>query len=136
MAVLLQDAPGITGSEVLPVQERFREEFGGRFDVGIDEGVVAFATHAGMPVADVVRVVEQAFAVRANIEHDGNHAHGIDPRRSGVDGKLANGNLDATDAPVADTEDFFRIGSYEEINVVGSRAIVAQRLFDTFRMVK
>src|SRR5258708_24299195 len=88
-----------------------------------------------MPVADVVRVVEQAFAVRADVEHDGNHAHRIDPGSSGVDGKLANGNLDATDAPVADTEDFFGVGRHEQINVVGSGAVVAQRLFNAFRMV-
>src|SRR5258708_8986503 len=88
-----------------------------------------------MPVADVVRVVEQAFAVRADVEHDGNHAHRIDPGSSGIHGKLANGNLDATDAPVADTEDFFCVGRHEQINVVGSGAGVAQRHFTQVRLV-
>src|SRR5260370_42073503 len=132
--VLVQDGPGMTGSEVFPVQERFGEEPGGRGDVGIDEGIVAFATHASMPVADVVRVVEQAFAVRPDIEHGGNHARRIDTRGSGVDGKLANGNLDATDAPIADTEDLFRVGGHEQIDVVGSRALGATPRFGPFRM--
>src|SRR5260370_7651791 len=100
MAVLFQDAPGIAGSEVFPVQERFGEESGCCFDVGIDEGIVAFTTHAGMPVADVVRVVEQAFAVRADVEHDGNHARRIDPASSGVDATLPNANLNAPTPPV------------------------------------
>src|SRR6266480_2104673 len=39
-AVAVQNAPGVAGAEVLPVQERVGEELQRGGDVGVDEGVV------------------------------------------------------------------------------------------------
>ena len=51
LPVGLQDAAGVGRPEVLEVEQRAGEEFGGRRQVLLDEGVVALTAHPCMPVA-------------------------------------------------------------------------------------
>ena len=48
--------------------------------------------------------------------------------RGDVDGELADGDVDAADALVADTEDAFGVGGHQQVHILTVAAVVAQRL--------
>ncbi len=118
----LQDASGVAGAEVLPVQQRVREETGRDGDVPVDERVVLLPLHPRPGDAEVERVVEQLLAVGAHVEHDRERARRVDARGGGVDVELPDRDLDAADSPVADTEDALGVGRDDQVDVVGSAA--------------
>ena len=78
-SVLGEDASGRRTGEVLPVQDRVGESLARARDIGVDELVVLLATDPRAAQAEVARVVEQLFAVGADIEPDGEHAARVDP---------------------------------------------------------
>ena len=119
VAVALEDAAGLRAGEVLPVQDRVREALARGGDVRVDERVVLGAAHARASQPEVARVGEQLFAVRADVEADGEHAGRVDPGRHRVDGELADRDVDAADAPVADAEDRLAVGGDDQVDVVG-----------------
>ena len=135
MPVLLQDAVGVAGPEVLPVQHRLGEQPGGGLDEGVDELVVTLPANPGVPLAEVEVAVEQAEVVGADVEDDRHDPARVDPGRRGVDRELADGDLDATDALVADPEDALGVGGDDEVDIAGGQAVVEQRLLDVLRAV-
>ena len=126
VGVPVQDPPGVAGAEVLPVQHRPGEQLGRCPHVGVDELVVALLTHPRVPVAQVHLVVEQAQVVGAHVQHDGDHPAGMQPGCGGVDGQLADGNIDAADSLVTDAEDALRVGRHQQVDVLGAEPVVAQ----------
>ncbi|GDY63860.1 hypothetical protein SAV14893_032530 [Streptomyces avermitilis] len=83
-----------------------------------------------MPVAEVEGAVEELLAVGADVEHDGQGAARVDAGGGGVDGELADGDVDAAHAPVADAEDALAVGGDDQVDVVGAEAGGAQGAFD------
>ena len=75
-----------------------------------------------MAVAQIGRVVEQRFVIGAHVQIHRNHARGVDAGSGGVNGQLAHGNIGAIHAPVADAENFLRIGNHQQINILGAKA--------------
>ena len=59
----------------------------------------------------------------------------VDAGGGGVDGELADGDLDAADALVADAEDALGVGRHQQVDVVGAQAGVAQRGLDLLGVV-
>jgi hypothetical protein len=49
----------------------------------------------------------------------------VDPGRRGVDRQLADGDLNAADALVADAEDALGVGDDDEVDLVGSEAVLS-----------
>ena len=73
-----------------------------------------------MPVSRIHRVVAQTFAVGAYVDHDGNHARRVDSARCCINRELTDGDLDPSDAPIADPEDLLGIGGQDEIDFAGA----------------
>ncbi len=133
--VLAQDAPGVAGAEVFPVQHGVREQLGGRGHVRLDEIVVTLAADPGVPVAEVHLVAEQPEVIRADVQHDRDGAARVDPGRGGVHGQLADRDVHAAHPLVADAEDAFRVGGDDEVDVVRAAAVDAERLLGLFGRV-
>ena len=122
VAVPREDAARRRTGEVLPVQDRLREPLGRAGDVGVDELVVLLAAHPGATQAEVARVVEQLLAVGADVEPDREDPLGVDAGGDRVDRELADRDVDAADAPVADAEDRLGVGGDDQVDVVRRRA--------------
>ena len=135
IAVLHKDAAGIGWAEVFKMQQRVGEHFGGSFQIFGNQRVVACAAHAGVTVAEIGGVVEQRLVVSADVKVDGDGARGVDARRSGVHRQLADGNIRAVHAPVADTEDFFRVRYHQQIDIIRAEAQRRKRSADILRVV-
>src|SRR6266536_560722 len=60
---------------------------------------------------------------------------GIDAGCGRVERQLADGDVDAADTPVADTEDALGVGGHDEIHLVGPQPVVAERLLDEMGVV-
>ncbi len=55
--------------------------------------------------------------------------------RRGVDGQLADGDVHAVGAPVADAEEPLAVGGHDQVDVVGAQAVVAQGRLDAIHVV-
>ena len=88
------------------------------------------AGDARPPVADVQRVVEQALPVGADVEHDRQRPVRVDAAGRRVHGQLADRDVDAADAPVADAEDRAGVGRDDQVDLAAVEVDVAQRLLD------
>jgi hypothetical protein len=121
VAVAVQDAAGVAGAEVLPVQERVGEDLECGGDVGVDEGVVGPLCPPLVPYAQIERIVQQFRPVRADVQDHRQGPGRVDPGRGGVDGELARRDVDAADAPVADAEDGLGVGGDDEVDLVGGQ---------------
>ena len=104
-------------------------------DVGVDQVVVALVADPGVPLAQVHLVVEQPEVVGAHVQHHRQHPAGVDAGGRGVDGELADGDLDAADALVADAEDALGVGGDQQVDVVGAETGVPQRGLDLLGVV-
>ena len=134
-AVAVQDAPGVAGAEVLPVQERAGEDLQRGGDVGVDEGVVGLLRGTLVLYAQIERVLQQLGPVGADVQDHRQGAGRVDAARGGVDGELARRDVDATDAPVADAEDGLRVGGDDELDLVGGQLGGAQGGLDLVRRI-
>ena len=130
VAVGGQDAVRVGGSQVLPVQHRVGEEAGRRRDEAVHELVVPRPADPGVPLPEVHLVAEQPEVVGADVEDDRDRPTRVDAGRRGVEGQLADRDLDAADALVADAQDALGVGDDEQVDVVGPQAVVEQRLLD------
>ena len=91
-----------------------------------------------LPHAEIERIIKKRLAVRTDIEHDGEHAGGIDPRRGGVDHELADGNVDAVRPPIPDAENLLGVRDDNETNAAiscGAVKNVLELCFVRFREV-
>ena len=59
----------------------------------------------------------------------------MDAGGGGVDRELADGDLDAADALVADAEDALGVGGHQQVDVLGAQAGVPQCGLDLVRVV-
>ena len=134
-AVAVEDAAGVAGTEVLPVQQRVGEDLQCGGDVGVDEGVVGLLRGPLVPHAQIERVLEQLRPVGADIQDHRQGAGRVDAARRGVDGELAGRDVDAADAPVADAEDGLGVGGDDEVNLVGGQLRGAQGGLDLVRCI-
>ena len=116
--------------EVLPVQDRLREPRRGGGDVGVDEGVVRRAPHPGTTQPEVAGVVEQHLRVRAHVQPHRQDPPRVDAGGDGVDRKLADRDVDATDAPVTDAEDRLGVGGHHQVDVVRTQPGGVERPVD------
>ena len=112
-----------------------REEAGRRCHEVVEEVVVPLAPDPRVRHADVDLTVEQAEVVGAHIEDDRDDPARMDAGRRRVDRSLADGDLDATDALVADAEDAFGVGDDDQVDLVGAQAVVEQRRLDALGVV-
>ena len=119
LAVLHQDAASVARPEVLEVQERPGKHFTGHLQIGIDEALVAFATHTGMAIAQVGEIVEQLLVVGAHVQIHGDHPVRVDTRGGRVDSQLANGDIGTVHAPVTDAQDLLCIRDHQQVHVIG-----------------
>jgi hypothetical protein len=117
------------------MQQRLGEERRRHLEVLLDERVIVCATDAGMPGAQVQGIVQQAFVVGADVDRYRDDPVRVDARGGGVHGQFADRDLDAADAPVADTEDLLGITAHDHVHVVGAQAEAAERRLSFLRMV-
>src|SRR6185312_3576007 len=134
-AVAVQNAPGVAGAEVLPVQQRVGEDLQRGGDVGADEGVVGLLRGPPVPYAQIQRVLEQFRPVGADVQHHRQGAGRVDAARRGVDGELTGRDVDAADAPVADAEDGLGVGGDDEVDLVSGQLGGAQGGLDLVRRI-
>jgi hypothetical protein len=133
--VAVEDPPGVGDPEVLPVQQCVGERAPRGLDVGVDESVVALPADSGVACAQVHGVREQGLVVRPDVKDDRQDPPGMDPGRGDVDGELADGDLDAPDALVADPEDPLGVGGDDEVDFVSAPSEVLQGLLDLLGVV-
>ena len=84
----------------------------------MDQLVVAFPAHPGVTIAKIRRVVEQICVVGADVQIDGNGAFWPNTGGRSVDGELADGDIGSVDAPISNSQDLFRIGNDEQVDVI------------------
>jgi len=70
-----------------------------------------------MSVAHIQRIGQQLAVVRSGIQHDRQHPARVDSGRSRIYGKLSDRDIDPADAPVPDTENAFRVGRDDQVDV-------------------
>ena len=102
------------------MEQCLRVELGGDAQILGDELVVPLTADAGMPVAEVIRIVEQEFVVGAAVEVDCNGPLRMDASGSGVDSELAHADVGAVDPPVADPQDLLGIRDDQQVDVLRS----------------
>ena len=117
------------------MQQCAREQPSDGLHEAFDEVVIALATDPRLTAADVQLLVEQGLVVRADIEHHRDDPSRVDAAGGGVDGELADGDLDSSDTPVADAQDAFGVGHHHQVDLVGREAVVPQRDLDVLRGV-
>ena len=88
-----------------------------------------------MAIADVHRIAEQTLAVGTDIEHHGNHTRGVDSASGGVDCQFSNRYFNPADAPIADAENMFGVGSQDQVDIAGFRTQIDKRRFDFVWMI-
>ncbi|MPM61727.1 hypothetical protein SDC9_108587 [bioreactor metagenome] len=135
VAVAVEDPVGVAGGEVLPVQQCLWEAFGDLTDELLDERVIAFAAHPGMPDAQVGRIVQQVEIVGARVENHGQDPIGMDAGGRHVDRQFADGDGHASDALITNAEDALGVGDDDQIDVVGTLAGGLQRGLDAIGIV-
>jgi hypothetical protein len=118
IAIALQDAVGVGGAEVLPVDHGVGERARHGVDEQVDEGVVAFATHARVALAEVDLVVQQREVVRPDIDDHGDRVVRVDSGRGGVKALLAEADLDPAHTLVADAQDALAVGDDDELDIL------------------
>ena len=133
--VLHQDAAGVGGAEILPVQHRVREQLGGGADVGVDEAVVPLAADPRVPGAQVHVLVQQRLVVGPGVQHDRDDPAGMQSGRRGVDGQFPVRDRDAAYSPVADAQDALGVGGHDQVHLVGPEPVVAQGRLHLIRMI-
>jgi hypothetical protein len=116
-----QDPARVLRAEVLAVQQGTREPRRRRRQVLPDDRVLIGAADARVPVAQVQRVVQQRLVVRPDIQRNGDYPAGVDSRRGGVRGQLADGDHAASHAPVADGQDLLGVTADDEATSSGPR---------------
>ena len=95
----------------------------------------ALAADPGVPVAEVQRIVQQRLVVGAHVQGYRDHAPGVDAGRGGVDGQLADRDLDAAHTPVADAQDLLGVAADDQVNVVRAESQRGERRGDVVRRV-
>src|SRR5580704_10314512 len=126
VAVAVQEAPGIAGPEILPVQQRAGKDLERGGHVGVDKGVIGLLGGPLALNAQIQRVLQQLCPVGTDVQHHRQGSGRVDAGRSGVDGELADRDVDASDAPVADAEDGLGVGGDDEVHLVGRQPGSAQ----------
>ena len=107
--------------EVLPLDDRRREDPGDRLHERLDDRVVGRAAQARRPVTEVQRIVEQLPAVGPDVERDGQGVRRIDARSRGVQRQLADRDRHPAGALVAEAEDALVVGDDDQADVVAGR---------------
>ena len=126
---------GVGRAEILPVQQRVREQPGGGADVGLDQLVIPFAPHPGVPLAQVHVLGQQALVVGPGVEHDRDDPPGVQAGRGGVDGQFPVRDRDAAHPPVTDTQDALGVGGHDQVHLVGPQPVVAEGRFHLIGMI-
>ncbi len=126
VAIALQDAKGILGGEVLPLQEHARKDLLHRSHELLDERLVFRPSKPAADQPGVERVVKQRGVLRTGVEHDREAFGGIDASTGGVEGQLADRDPHAVGAKVAETEDALPVRGHDHGNLV--RRPVAKHL--------
>jgi len=88
-----------------------------------------------MPCAQVHVVIEQFQIVGAHVQYDRQHPARVDASGRRVDGELADGDLDAADALVADAQNALGVGGHQQVDVIRPETGVPQSGFDVLRMI-
>ena len=57
------------------------------------------------------------------------------PGRGDIHRQLADGNVDAADTLITDTQNPFGVGGHQQVDLVAGQPVVAQRVFDILRVV-
>ena len=133
--VLGQDAVRVARAEVLPVQQRIREQAGGHADVGVDQLVVALVPDPRVPVARVHILGQQGRVVGARVQDDRDDPARMQAGRGDVDGELPHRDLDAAHPPVADAQDALGVGGDDQVHVLGSQPVIAEGGLDLAGMI-
>ena len=74
--------------------------------------------------AEIERIIQKSLAIRADVEHNGEHAGGIDARSRSVDHELADGDIDAVCPPVADAKNLLGIRNDDQTDFAVARSTV------------
>src|SRR5207248_10579139 len=117
--VLQQDAAGVGGAEILPVQHRVREQPGGGADVGVDQLVIPFTPDPRVPAAQVHVLGQQVRVVGPGVQHDRDDAAGMQAGRRGINGQFPVRDRDAAHAPVTDAQDALGVGGDDQVHLDG-----------------
>jgi hypothetical protein len=128
--VLQQDAAGVGGAEVLPVQHGVREKPGGGADIGVDQLVIPFTPDPRVPAAQVHVLGQQVRVVGPGVQHDRDDPAGMQAGRRGVDGQFPVRDRDAAHPPVADAQDALGVGGDDQVHLVGPKTVVAEGRLD------
>ena len=105
--------------EVLEMQHHVREQLMRGLDVGLNERVVVGATVSGVAVTQIEGIIQEGLVVGPDIQRYRDGAAGVDTGAGGIDGQLADRDLDAADTPVADAQDLLGVAAHDEVDVVG-----------------
>ena len=70
-----------------------------------------------------------------DVQHDREHPARVHAGGGGVDGELADGDLDAADALVADAQDALGVGGDDQVDVIGAETRVAEGGLDVLGMI-
>jgi hypothetical protein len=135
IAIAVQDAPGVAGPEILPVQERAGKDLERGGHVGVDKGVIGFLGRSLVLNAQIQPVLQQLGTVGADVQYYRQGSGRVDAGRSGINGKLADRDIDSPDAPLADAEDSLGVGSDDEVHPAGRQSRIPQGRLDLARRI-
>ena len=107
----------------------------GGLDVCIHERVVALVSDSLVAVPQVERVVQQALAVGADVEHQRDHAVRVDAGRGGIHDKFTDRDGDPSNTPITNTQDLLRIGGDDQVHIVCPGPEIVERCFDRLRLI-
>ncbi len=112
-----------------------REAPAGALHVGVDEAFVLLAAGTGAAQAQVARIGQQLLAVGADVQSHREHPVRVDPGCDRIHRELADRDVDAADAPVADAQNRLAVGGDDEVDVIRLEARELQCAIDAFDIV-
>src|SRR6266481_3442590 len=128
VAIAIEDGSGVRSRKVLPLQARSWQLLLDRLHELIDEVVVGLARNAFMTPAEVLRIVEPFFVVRADVQDDRQRSFRTNAANARVERELANRDAEPACALITDTQNAFAIGYHDHINIL--IRTIPQKLWD------
>ncbi len=117
VAVALEDAEGVLGREVLPLEQRVGEDLLHRVDELGDERLVLGAAQPRPVESGIERRLPQLDVLGADVERHRQAARRVDPGAGGVERQLAHRDAHPLRAEVAEAEDPLAVGDHEDLDV-------------------
>src|SRR5579864_1289725 len=116
IAIAIKNGTSVNARKVFPLKQgRGKNLLDGRNEA-VDETVIVISSDACMAPPKIFRVAKTLFVVGADVQNDGKRARGMDSADKTVERKFADGNAQAADPLVPDSENALTVRDNNDVD--------------------